>query len=530
MIPCAVWYAHGERQVNAAVANLNASAHREAVASAEQAATRLALRLEDLRRAEEDRSHLHYFPEFLVPGRHCSKRGGTGTDQMRRKPSPLVKHGYPRGIALYFQVDRRGAIHTPRVEDLSDLVLPYIPPVPRRPFGHAHHGGPLPTTVQPWLTFNAPTVYAALDGLSPRPPSTEDDADAGPMRWVTGMWRGKPILAALRTVRLNDQDLHQGFALDNATVATWVSAGDLSGRLIEGKAQVDTDARVPIEGGDWFVSVDAARAKAKVRQQETYMRRQFRGSYLMGLAGAMLAGSCVLALVFRSGKMARDRSRFAAAAAHELRTPLAGIRLHGEMLAAALGKPESIKRYAQRITDEAERLGRVVANVLNYTRDDQRRLTIKPQSGDLAGTLRRALATMEPLMAENGARLVIRIDEPLPDVAFDADAIHQMLQNLIDNAEKYARNAENRDIEVTAEPDGVGGVALSVRDHGPGVSPHLRPRLFQPFANADTPARPAGLGLGLSVVHALAAGHGGTVDHEDAVGGGTVFVVRLPGA
>ena len=93
----------------------------------------------------------------------------------------------------------------------------------------------------------------------------------------------------------------------------------------------------------------------------------------------MLAGVCLVVLIRRSERLAEERSRFAAAAAHELRTPLAGIRLHGEMLALSLGNPSRVTEYAGRITDEAERLTRLVSNVFNYTQVDQKRLRIQTE-------------------------------------------------------------------------------------------------------------------------------------------------------
>jgi signal transduction histidine kinase len=275
------------------------------------------------------------------------------------------------------------------------------------------------------------------------------------------------------------------------------------------------------------VSVDAGPALAAPRARAAELRRQFHRSLAGGLLAAALAGACVVLLVARSGKLARDRARFAAAAAHELRTPLAGIRLHGEMLAHALGHPARARQYAQRIGDEAERLGRLVANVLAHAQADQSRLRLNPAPGDLGATVRDAVALIDPMIAAAGATLALAVDPDLPPAAFDRDAVHQIVRNLVDNAEKYARGAADRriDVRVTGGP---GAVALMVRDRGPGVSPRRRRELFRPFVRPERGAPVEGLGLGLSVVRSLAEAQGARVFHDEAAGGGAMFVVTFP--
>ena len=165
-----------------------------------------------------------------------------------------------------------------------------------------------------------------------------------------------------------------------------------------------------------------------------------------------------MVLVRRSERLAEERSRFAAAAAHELRTPLAGIRLHGEMLALALGNPGRVTEYAARITDEAERLTRLVSNVFNYTQVDQKRLRIQHRARrPRARRCARRWPWCEPIVDRaGGAPGRAASSEGLPAVTLDKDAVHQMVRNLVDNAEKYSRGSRptgaSRSV-VSAGPD-----------------------------------------------------------------------------
>ena len=278
------------------------------------------------------------------------------------------------------------------------------------------------------------------------------------------------------------------------------------------------------------MAVDAGPQMAAAEASAREVQAEFRGQFLFGALAACLAGLCVVMLVWQSERLARQRSRFAASAAHELRTPLAGLRMYGEMLAEGLGDPARKTDYARRIADEAERLGRVVANVLGFTRLERGTLNVRPESGDLAACVRECAGRLASSLAANGARLELEIESDLPPARFDPDAVAQIVQNLLDNAEKYSRAAQDRTIHLSLEKR-ANGVRLTVRDHGPGLGAHARGRLFKPFRRGSAADdAPAGLGLGLVLVRALARAQGAQVSCRNAPGGGAEFVVLFAGA
>lgn len=244
-------------------------------------------------------------------------------------------------------------------------------------------------------------------------------------------------------------------------------------------------------------------------------------------AGALLAAVFVVGLVRQSERLARQRSRFAASAAHELRTPLAGMRVYGEMLAHGLGDPKAGRQYARQIATEAERLGRVVSNVLGTTRLERGALVVKPEPADIGALTREAAERMRAALESAGALLVVDVPGDLPRTPVDRDALFQILQNLVDNAERYSRASDDRTVRVSARRAG-GAVEVSVADRGPGIPARIRRRLFRPFARGEEANAPAGLGLGLAMVAGLARAHGGDVRHEERGGGGSRFVVTLP--
>ena len=127
----------------------------------------------------------------------------------------------------------------------------------------------------------------------------------------------------------------------------------------------------------------------------------------------------------------------------------------------------------------------------------------------------------------SGVRVTLEMEDNLPSVSFDPDALSVIVQNLLDNAEKHTRAATNRDILVALQSRG-DAAALSVRDRGPGVPKPLRRRLFRPFVRGDQPDAPAGLGLGLAMARALAEAHHGTLTHAETPGGGATFTALFP--
>jgi signal transduction histidine kinase len=286
-------------------------------------------------------------------------------------------------------------------------------------------------------------------------------------------------------------------------------------------------AVVALEGAPWFVEVDATAAIAQAEEQGKGVLSGFRRTFLWVSLAAVLAGLSLVGIVWQSERLARQRSRFAASAAHELRTPLAGLRVYADMLSEQLGDPERSRQYARHVASEAERLGRVVSNVLEYSQLERGVLKVRPEPGDLGLAVRECVDTLEAALISAGVMVEVRVDPGLPPVPFDRDAIFHIVQNLLDNAEKYTRQVDDRRIEVGLAREGDRAV-LTVTDHGPGLSEEARRHIFQPFTRAEQPDAPPGLGLGLTLVRALADAHRAEVSYGDAPGGGAAFVVAFP--
>jgi signal transduction histidine kinase len=282
-----------------------------------------------------------------------------------------------------------------------------------------------------------------------------------------------------------------------------------------------------LDGADWEVALDAGDMMAGVSERSRALHRDFVRMFLGGSGAAALAAFALVGMVAQSERTARQRSRFAASAAHELRTPLTGIRVYGEMLADDLGDPASRREYARQVASEADRLSRVVSNVLGYANLERGRVGVRREPGDLAAALRESVAQLRPTVEAHGATLELTVEGELPTFRFDRDAVHQIVANLVDNAERYSRASDGRDLWVTlALRDGHAEIA--VRDQGPGIPPRERRRLFRAFQRGPDPDS-GGLGLGLAIVASLVRAHDGTVHFEaNDPEPGSTFRVRLP--
>ena len=227
----------------------------------------------------------------------------------------------------------------------------------------------------------------------------------------------------------------------------------------------------------------------------------------------------------RLAEMDRLKSGFVALASHELRTPLTALQGFSELLATRPFAPSEVRRLAEIMRGEIERLGRIVSDFLDLARLER----------GLAPALRRAVLDPGPLIAaavelfrrtRTTHRLELHVEGALPRVDADADALDRVLKNLIGNALKYSPPGSCVRVRARAT-DGV--IAVDVEDEGPGIPAEERARVFEPYYRVrETAALGPGTGLGLSVVRSLVEAHGGTVRADAAPGAGTRMTVILP--
>jgi signal transduction histidine kinase len=283
-------------------------------------------------------------------------------------------------------------------------------------------------------------------------------------------------------------------------------------------------APLAIGAGDWRVAVPIEGAAA-AEVAAIGVGSTFWGRFVPVGVLAMLCGILVVVVVARAERLASARSRFAASAAHELRTPLAGLQLYGDMLADGLGDPGKAQQYAHRISEEASRLGRVVANVLGFSQLERGDLAVHPHAGDAADAARGVIDRARPTLERAGMTIDVDLPDALP-ARLDDDAVARILGNLLDNAEKYSRGRDTRRVSITGRAADK-TVEIEVSDSGPGVAAPAR--LFTPFSRGVDGDGPAGLGLGLALSRSLARAMGGDLVHR-ATSDGATFVLVLPQA
>jgi signal transduction histidine kinase len=261
------------------------------------------------------------------------------------------------------------------------------------------------------------------------------------------------------------------------------------------------------------------------------------GGYVYALSGALLVAALLgLAALYRmvavAVAFAERRSNFVAAVSHELKTPLTAIRMYGEMLRDGI-VPSDAKRqeYYRHITAESERLSRLINNVLELSRLEKGTRDVTLVNGALEPVVREAVELVRPHVEAEGFALTVDVDEHLPPVRFERDALLQVLFNLLDNAVKYARDGAERRVVVRAAADG-DGVRLAVRDAGPGVPERHLAHVFEPFyrGERELTRRNRGTGLGLALVRGLVERMGGRVDGRNVRDGGFEVAILFPRA
>jgi signal transduction histidine kinase len=210
----------------------------------------------------------------------------------------------------------------------------------------------------------------------------------------------------------------------------------------------------------------------------------------------------------------RMKDEFVLTASHELRSPLT-----------------SVQGFAELLLLEREKLSpgqaETVEVILDNTRHDDGRLTIKPVPTEAAGLVEEAVRTMRAQFDRRGQRLSLETGPDLPRIEADRDRIRQILVNLLTNANEYC--PQGAAIEVKARRVGA-DVEIDVSDDGPGIPPDQLEHIFERFSRGDAgeTQRVGGTGLGLAISKSLVELHGGTIGATSTPGRGATFTVRLP--
>lgn len=224
------------------------------------------------------------------------------------------------------------------------------------------------------------------------------------------------------------------------------------------------------------------------------------------------------------GEVDRVRRSLMGAVSHDLRTPLASIKLSASTLADPDAQIDTadVKELGELIDEQADRLERLVSNLLDMTRIQSGALELRRQTTDVGDLVAEALSMLSPA---EGQRVRWRSTTALPLVDVDHVLIRQVLANLIDNATRYS--PPGSPVTVAAVALEGGQVEVSVNDCGPGIAADERTSVFQMFNRREAGGRG---GLGLAIAHAFLEAHGQRIWVADGVPHGARFVFTLPAA
>jgi two-component system phosphate regulon sensor histidine kinase PhoR len=291
-----------------------------------------------------------------------------------------------------------------------------------------------------------------------------------------------------------------------------------------------------------LAAVDEALATRQGRAVELQTRVPVERRLLAMVAAldtsASRGGGPALLISFRDlteqDRLARMRADFVANASHELRTPLASLRGFVETLqGAAKDDPEARERFLKVMSEQAERMSRLVDDLLSLSRVEMREHLPLVERVDLNDALSRVIQALQPLAAKTDTTIAF---EPLSEPAVirgDRDEVVQVFQNLIQNAVKYGKAGGRIEVRVAREAAAAGRPArylASVKDEGPGIAPQHLPRLTERFYRVNVAAsrEKGGTGLGLAIVKHILNRHRGELLVDSKVGQGSTFTVALP--
>jgi len=220
--------------------------------------------------------------------------------------------------------------------------------------------------------------------------------------------------------------------------------------------------------------------------------------------------------------------QLSASVAHEINNPIAGVLNLSMLLQRMLkddgipaGRIEEFRKYLTQVTNETARVGRIVSDLLAFSRRS------KPQRapGDVNKIVKMTLSLIQHKMKLSNVEVETHLAENLPLVACDQSQMQQVALNLLMNAAEATHGKTERRVKVSTN-SGDGMVRLAVTDNGEGIPPENLAKIFHPFFTTKPEGK--GVGLGLAVTYGIIEAHGGDVEVVSKVGEGTTFTISLP--
>ncbi len=247
------------------------------------------------------------------------------------------------------------------------------------------------------------------------------------------------------------------------------------------------------------------------------------------IIAVMLIGIILMVrTVVHESEISRLKSEFVSNVSHELKTPLALIRMFGETLDSGMvNDDEDRRKFYSIIRKESERLTHLINNVLDFSRMDAGVKEYNFREEDLAETIRSSLEAYKYQISDSGFNIETELPAKQVILKMDRDAISQVLLNLLNNAVKYSDEEKYIQVKVWEDSD---TAMFSVADHGVGIKREEIKKIFDKFYRAPTAetGETRGSGLGLTLANHIVEAHGGRIDVESEVGKGSTFIVSIP--
>ncbi|HYN02248.1 MAG TPA: HAMP domain-containing sensor histidine kinase [Vicinamibacteria bacterium] len=372
----------------------------------------------------------------------------------------------------------------------------------------------------------------ALSGVAPR--AAREEEDAVPLTTVSGeelgvvRFRFTCDYAHRRLVR---EFFERDFV--NPEGAWVIRVSEPDGEVLYENARSRNDERFEVERVMTAPSYEGVRLQLRNRDrsiEQEVRRLAITKTALIGFIDLMLLAGLVLVWtnVRRELKLSRLKSDFVANVSHELKTPLALIRLFAETL--ELGRvptEEKKQQYHRIINKESRRLTQLINNILDFSRIEAGRKEYRLVRTDLAAVVRDVVDAYRFPIEHQGFTLDLAVAEDLPEMETDPEALSQALINLLNNALKYSPEKKTIAVSVRREGD---RVLVSVADRGIGIPKAEQKRIFEKFYRVESSLvhTTKGSGLGLALVQHITEAHGGRVELLSAPGEGSTFTLSLP--